>query len=117
MRPIRRGERGAAVAEIRSVLVGLGLLAADGPANGTTGAEFDQPVEDAVRAFQQSRGLSADGVVTEETWRALDAARWRLGQRALYQALPQPLVGDDVRQLQERLLEMGYDAGRADGVY
>jgi N-acetylmuramoyl-L-alanine amidase len=29
----------------------------------------------------------------------------------------EPLVGDDVRQLQERLLEMGYDVGRADGVY
>src|SRR5439155_7444620 len=28
-----------------------------------------------------------------------------------------PLVGDDVRQLQERLLEMGYDVGRADGIY
>ncbi|MCW2640873.1 MAG: N-acetylmuramoyl-L-alanine amidase, partial [Dactylosporangium sp.] len=52
-----------------------------------------------------------------ETWRALDAARWRLGQRALYQAVTEPLVGDDVRQLQERLLEMGYDLGRADGVY
>ena len=28
-----------------------------------------------------------------------------------------PLVGEDVRALQERLLEMGYDVGRADGVY
>src|SRR5262249_17793504 len=52
-----------------------------------------------------------------ETWRSLDAARWRLGQRTLYQAVAEPLVGDDVRQLQERLLEMGYDLGRADGVY
>jgi N-acetylmuramoyl-L-alanine amidase len=29
----------------------------------------------------------------------------------------EPLVGEDVRALQERLLEMGYDVGRADGVY
>jgi N-acetylmuramoyl-L-alanine amidase len=30
---------------------------------------------------------------------------------------PEPLFGDDVRQLQERLLELGYDLGRADGIF
>src|SRR2546423_473040 len=48
---------------------------------------------------------------------SIDGARWRLGQRSLYQAVAAPLFGDDVRQLQERLLEMGYDIGRADAVY
>jgi len=114
MRAIRRGERGAAVVEIRSILVVLGLLSAEPPAGEP---EFDGDTERAVRAFQQSRGLSADGVVGEETWRALDAARWRLGQRALYHTVADPLIGDDVRQLQERLLEMGYNVGRADGIY
>jgi N-acetylmuramoyl-L-alanine amidase len=98
--------------EIRTVLTSLGLLA-----DVEGGAEYDADTEIAVRSFQQSRGLSVDGKVGDETWRALDAARWRLGQRGLYQAVPEPLVGDDVRQLQERLLEMGYDLGRADGVY
>jgi N-acetylmuramoyl-L-alanine amidase len=112
MRPIRRGDHGPAVVEIRTILSILGLL--DDPDGG---AEYDAGTEVAVRAFQQSRGLSVDGEVADETWRALDAARWRLGQRALYQAVTEPLVGDDVRQLQERLLEMGYDLGRADGVY
>ncbi|MEE6258464.1 N-acetylmuramoyl-L-alanine amidase [Plantactinospora sonchi] len=114
MRPIRRGDRGPAVTEIRSVLVSLNLL----PAGGPPGADdFDAGTEHAVRTFQQDRGLSCDGQVGPETWRALDAARWRLGARTLYQALPDPLVGEDVRTLQERLLEMGYDVGRADGVY
>jgi N-acetylmuramoyl-L-alanine amidase len=112
MRPIRRGDRGPAVVEIRAILTTLGLLR---DADGDT--EFDADVEIAVRTFQQSRGLSIDGRVGDETWRALDASRWRLGQRTLYQAVAEPLVGDDVRQLQERLLEMGYDVGRADGVY
>jgi N-acetylmuramoyl-L-alanine amidase len=112
MRPIRRGDHGPAVVEIRTILSTLGLL---GDPDG--GADYDAGTEVAVRAFQQSRGLSVDGKVGDETWRALDAARWRLGQRALYQAVTDPLVGDDVRQLQERLLEMGYDLGRADGVY
>ncbi len=118
MRTIRRGDRGAAVAEIRAVLRTLELLPAFPPAAGALdGAEFDQQTELAIRTFQQSRGLSADGRVGEETWQALEAARWRLGSRTLYHALPDPLVGDDVRQLQERLLEMGYDVGRADAIY
>ncbi len=31
--------------------------------------------------------------------------------------MPDPLTGEDVRSLQERLLEMGYDVGRADAIY
>lgn len=114
MRPIRRGDRGPAVTEIRQVLVGLDLLTSNEPG---VGDEFGTDVDRAVRTFQQSRGLNVDGLVGPETWRALDAARWRLGARTLYQAIPDPLIGEDVRSLQERLLEMGYDVGRADGIY
>ncbi|HEY8474420.1 MAG TPA: N-acetylmuramoyl-L-alanine amidase [Natronosporangium sp.] len=111
MRTIRRGDTGPAVAEIRHILCTLGLLTEPGPDT------FDDAVVQAVRAFQQSHGLNADGRVTEETWRALEAARWRLGARTLFHSVPEPLVGEDVRELQERLLEMGYDVGRADGIY
>src|SRR5262245_30263780 len=118
VRPIRRGDSGPAVVEISAILAGLDLLPRDGGADdGNPNTEFDDAIERAVRAFQQSRGLSADGQVGDETWQALDAARWRLGARTLYQAVSEPLVGEDVRALQERLLEMGYDVGRADGVY
>jgi N-acetylmuramoyl-L-alanine amidase len=109
------GEHGPAVAEIRSILVHLGLLASFTAEDDR--AEFDHPTEVAVRTFQQSRGLSVDGKVGDETWRALDAARWRLGDRTLYLAMPVPMIGDDVCALQERLLEMGYDTGRADSIY
>lgn len=111
MRTIRHGDTGPAVTEIREILDSLGLLP-EWPSE-----VFDEPVARAVRAFQQSRGLSADGEVTEETWRALSAARWRLGARTLFHSVPDLLVGEDVRSLQERLLEMGYDVGRADGSY
>jgi N-acetylmuramoyl-L-alanine amidase len=111
VRAVRREDRGPAVVEIQTILVELGLLAPP-PV-----AVFDVATDRAVRTFQQSRGLSVDGRVGEETWRALDAARWRLGARTLYQAIPEPLVGEDVRALQERMLEMGYDIGRADGIY
>jgi N-acetylmuramoyl-L-alanine amidase len=110
VRAIRRGETGPAVTEIRSILVSLDLLS-------SAEGDFDAETETAVRAFQQSRGLGVDGLVGDETWQALDGARWKLGSRTLFHSIPSALVGDDVRALQERLLEMGYDAGRADGVY
>src|SRR5881409_1490427 len=114
MQEFRRGDRGSAVAEIQAILAELGLLArSDAPVP----PAYDGPTERAVRAFQQSRGLTADGEVNEETWRALDAARWQLGSRVLSYSRPEPMFGDDVRQLQERLLELGYDLGRPDGIF
>ncbi|BCJ53256.1 N-acetylmuramoyl-L-alanine amidase [Actinoplanes sp. NBRC 14428] len=110
MRSIRRGDTGPAVEEIRSILVGLELLEAGG-------TEFDTATETAVRAFQQSRGIGVDGLVGQETWSALDGARWKLGARTLFHSVPTSLVGEDVRALQERLLEMGFDTGRADAIY
>ena len=110
MRSIRRGDSGPAVSEIRSILVGLELL-------DTASDVFDDDLDSSVREFQQSRGIGVDGLVGDETWGALDAARWRLGARSLYHSVPDPLVGEDVRALQERMLEMGYDSGRADSIY
>ncbi|GIE87164.1 N-acetylmuramoyl-L-alanine amidase [Actinoplanes regularis] len=111
MRSIRRGDTGPAVSEIRSILTVLELLSDPEP------DLFDEHLENAVRAFQQSRGLGVDGMVGDETWRALDGARWRLGSRTLFHSVPDALTGEDVRALQERLLEMGYDTGRPDSVY
>ena len=114
MRPIRPGDRGPAVTEIRSVPDRPRPACRCRPRRRRVRR---RPPNAAVRAFQQSRGLSVDGRVGAETWRALDAARWRLGARTLYHAVPTPLTGEDVRSLQERLLEMGYDVGRADAIY
>jgi N-acetylmuramoyl-L-alanine amidase len=112
---IRPGHRGPAVVEIRAILTTLALLHDDSTLD--LGAIYDATVERAVRAFQQARGLTVTGEVDQETWRAIDAARWTLGSRVLAHEQPEPLFGDDVRQLQERLLEMGYDLGRADGIF
>ncbi len=111
MQPYRRGDRGAAVAEVQATLTSLGLLV-DRPDEPV----FDESTDRALREFQQRRGLSIDGVVGVETYRALAAARWKLGDRLLSQAT-RPFVGDDVAMLQERLLELGLDAGRADGIF
>ncbi|WTW96142.1 N-acetylmuramoyl-L-alanine amidase [Streptomycetaceae bacterium NBC_01309] len=119
-RQYRSGDTGPAVAEIRSKLVLLGLLAADArvdqdPDRGDD-ALFDDAVDRAVRHFQQQRALTIDGIVGPETYRQLDEARWRLGDRVLSYSVSHMLVGDDVATLQQRLLDMGFDCGRVDGL-
>jgi len=122
--PLRLGAQGAAVLELRHRLVQLGFLSVDF-ASTTIAATaehaglelFDAAVDRSVRSFQQERGLRIDGIVDSETYRALDEARWRLGDRILSYAVRHPYVGDDVAGLQQRLIEMGFDCGRADGVF
>jgi N-acetylmuramoyl-L-alanine amidase len=105
------GSAGPAVAEVRERLHALGLVG-DEP-----GDEFDSGLDRAVRAFQQSRGLRVDGIVGPQTYRALDEARWRLGDRLLHYRVSHPYVGDDVATLQRRLFDLGFDPGRADGIF
>lgn len=112
---LRRGDVGPAVAEVAATLRTLGLLAC--PARSGPAAEYDTELEHAVRAFQQRRGLITDGVVGPGTYRALHDARWTLGDRMLTFLVSSPVTGDDVVALQERLLELGYDVGRPNGIF
>ena len=67
-------------------------------------------------AFQDVRGLHADGIVGPQTWAALVEAGFRLGDRLLYLRTPY-LRGDDVDDLQRRLQSLGFDTGRVDGIF
>ncbi len=115
----RRGDTGAAVAEIRAKLAVLGLLEDGEGAEllDPAGALFDEATDRAVRTFQQARGISVDGVVGPRTYHALDEARWRLGDRILFFVPARLMAGDDVATLQQRMLDMGFDCGRVDGLF
>lgn len=111
---MRRGDSGAAVAEVRARLAHLGL------SNDVTSAEsdlFDDELDRAVRAFQQERGITVDGIVGPQTFRRLEEARWQLGDRLLSYVPGHPMTGDDVTELQRRLTQLGFAAGRQDGMF
>jgi N-acetylmuramoyl-L-alanine amidase len=112
--PLRLGATGDAVVALRALVERATgqALPVQGPAD-----QFDRALEAAVRAFQQRRGLLADGVVAAQTLRALEGARWRLGDRVLLLAPGHRMRGDDVAALQERLVVLGLLAGPVDGVF
>lgn len=123
----RRGDRGPEVASIRATLAGMGLLhnidsvgvtePQTGSALARTDAVFDADLEAAVLAFQQARGLIADGIVGAATQAALHDASHVLGTRDLSYIVSKPLAGDDVARLQQRLGELGFYAGMVDGTF
>ena len=67
---IRRGSTGPDVVECQQDLIQLGYDLSPFGADG----KFGKKTEDAVRAFQASVGLPADGIVGKKTWAALDEA-------------------------------------------
>jgi N-acetylmuramoyl-L-alanine amidase len=121
---LRRGDSGAAVAEVRARLAHLGLITdaptgdpADFAPSGSDPAVFDETLDRAVRSFQQERGITVDGIVGPHTYRRLEEARWQLGDRVLSYIPGHLMAGDDVTELQRRLNRLGFDAGRADGLF
>lgn len=111
------GDHGPAVAEVQAKLSRLGLLKPAPTQPPASPPIFDTATELAVRHFQQQRGLTANGVVDDETYRVLDEAHWRLGDRLLTYLPGHPLSGDDVGVLQRRLRELGFHIDRVDGFY
>ncbi len=110
---LRRGDTGAAVAEVRARLSWLGLCSE----HSEDPQYFDDDLDHAVRAFQQERGITVDGIVGPHTFRRLEEARWQLGDRVLSYVPGHLMAGDDVTELQRRLNQLGFSAGRPDGLF
>ena len=94
-----------AVRDLQAALKAIGYN--QGPIDGVFGAT----TEAAVKAFQQAKGISADGVVGKVTWINIDEAD---------QSEPVLKVGSTglpVRRAQERISLVGYDVGGVDGRY
>ena len=111
METIKLGDSGAAVADVQSKLVALGLLSEEA----CTG-QFDAATERAVNTFCNAHGLPAMGQIDEKAWSVLLDASFQLGDRTLYLRMPF-FHGNDVSQLQQALGSLGFDCGYADGIF
>lgn len=104
------GDRSTAIELISNTLLRLGFI--------TTPSDiFDEKLTQGIKAFQQERGLTATGVINEITARSLEEARFKLGDRVLSLNSASIMRGDDVSNLQDRLIQMGFNCGKVDGVY
>jgi N-acetylmuramoyl-L-alanine amidase len=104
------GDRSSAIELISNTLLRLGFIA-------TPSDIFDDNLTQGIKAFQQERGLTATGVINEITARSLEEARFKLGDRVLVFNAAALMRGDDISNLQDRLIQMGFNCGKVDGVY
>jgi N-acetylmuramoyl-L-alanine amidase len=72
--------------------------------------------KEAVKKFQQDRGLLVTGSVDAETWQELADAGYAIGDRLLYLKNP-PFRGDDVRTLQLWLKTLGFYKSDENGIF
>lgn len=101
-------DSGDAVTELQTRLADLGFF------QGQITGYFGEVTQDAVIAFQQSRGLAADGVVGPSTWAALQQTGGNTANDGLLQLGDS---GTEVSDVQSRLSNLGYYQGAVDGVF
>jgi len=109
------GSVGPEVADAQRILTALAMY--DGPIDG----QYGQGTTAAVRAFQDARGLTVDGVVGPRTKGELASLHGAATGGSILTAdgslLRRGVSGDAVRALQSALRILGFDPGPADGQY
>ena len=119
---LKLGSTGDDVRSVQRKLKDLGFL------KGSADGDFGEATEAAVKAFQKQYGLTVDGKVGPNTLAKLASARATAKPSAT--KTPRPTAtpaysdntylkygdsGSKVRQMQERLITLGYLSGKADG--
>lgn len=112
MEVIKKNSWGEKVTDLqrRLKLLGYGLGTKD------VDGIFGLDTENAVREFQQDRGLLVTGIIDRETWQELVDAGYKIGERMLYLKYP-PFRGDDVRTLQLWLKTLGFYSYNENGIF
>jgi len=102
---LRPGATGEAVRQLQQALKALGYD--PGVIDGTFGAT----TEAAVKAFQNAKGIAADGIVGDITWVNIDEADMS------DPTIRRGSTGNPVRRAQKRLTLGGYDTGGVNGIF
>ena len=106
---LQEGDHSDQVEQVQTALISMGLL--DGSADGYYGVG----TAEAIKNFQASVGLPADGVCGDQTMSMLLGGGVSEGSGDGY-AIKLGSRGDDVAEVQNILIAMGYMSGNADGV-
>lgn len=106
---LRYGSEGADVVTLQNRLITLGYL------TGTADGKFGRVTKSALIAFQKANGLTADGVAGTATQAALSSGSAKSNTVSTTTTLRIGSVSDAVKDLQNRLISLGYLKGKADG--
>jgi len=105
---LKQGSNGQAVKDLQTLLKAVGVY------NSTIDGDFGNGTRNAVIKYQQANGLTADGIVGPLTWAKLESSPTA---PAATGTLQKGSTGAEVTKLQNRLIELGYYSGSADGTY
>ncbi len=111
------GSRGDAVKTLQQKLIDLGYL------SGSADGIFGESTRKAVMAFQSAKGLTASGIADSATLSALgNGSTVTPGATTAPAASESSLLkkgdkGDAVKALQQKLINLGYLTGSADGIF
>ena len=115
---LKQGASGLEVRKLQARLAELGYYA------GGVDGIYGETTANAVKTFQRNNGLSGDGQAGEQTQKKLYAATANYADHPVATADPDQartmtlgMTGNDVYALQERLIELRYLTGVADGVF
>ena len=117
---LKVGSSGSEVKKLQQRLKDLGYL------KGGVDGDFGAATETAVKNFQANNGLEVDGKAGPATLTKVYSSSARRAPTTTRTNTPRPTntpftslkngsTGDDVRRMQNRLIELGYLSGRADG--
>ncbi|HZJ83636.1 MAG TPA: peptidoglycan-binding protein [Clostridia bacterium] len=114
---LKLGSRGSSVTQLQQTLKNKGFL------NGSADGIFGNMTHSAVTSFQKAAKISADGIVGAGTWAALEGQVSSSGSSSSDNStsssgsLKQGHRGSRVTTLQQRLKDLGYLSGSADGIF
>lgn len=125
---LRSGDKGDDVKTLQKRLKELGYY------KSTIDGKFGRTTMNALKAFQEAHGLTADGVAGQETYALLfsgnalakgvtptplpaETEAPEAGAAGTWTTMRRNDSGDNVAQLQEALISLGYLTGKADGNY
>ena len=115
---LKQGASGVEVRKLQGRLAELGYYA------GGVDGIYGETTASAVKAFQRANGLSGDGQAGVQTQSKLYSSSARYASSPVATADPDAartltlgMTGNDVYALQERLIELRYLSGVADGVF